>query len=432
MRPPISRSVDPAPRDDSIDVVGPKSSDGVVKYSPNSESSGEDTFSSSLLDVFVGEASNALVKELKGRVQALQAANESTESGMKLLVQQYMNLQRELAHWKSVVEWQDNLVASLKSGNQENAVRVQQILKALRSQPTEPVGSQSQSHIAADAASGSINKNLNHATDFSPLILPTNPQPFMGTSSFSNSSPPLNLTGFTYPGIGGCDTGSSLSSMANLTGGGGDLDSLMHVLNFESLGALDFGSSGNAASNIPLIPFQLAPERAGLSGRTMNTASVTSLFQQLKNEQLRQVTSGTVFEPINPPNPRYRALLIEDDLPYQKVFCLHLQKLNIAFDILRTRDQVEQALLPTNAAVLHSYQVVFMDLQMEGIDGPCVARTIRQRGGRQCFIVMSGTQLSPVEFDMYRAAGSSGCLMKPFSPQGLRAALTAAGFVLDA
>ncbi|MGF3024318.1 ATP-binding protein [Methylobacterium aquaticum] len=115
-----------------------------------------------------------------------------------------------------------------------------------------------------------------------------------------------------------------------------------------------------------------------------------------------------------------RILLVEDIEVNRELACLMLRKAGHAVDVVTDGFQA------VRAAEAGSYDLVLMDVQMPGLDGPMATRLIRclpGAAGRVPVIAMTANVL-PDQVQSFRDAGMDDHLGKPFAPAELTALLT--------
>lgn len=183
-------------------------------------------------------------------------------------------------------------------------------------------------------------------------------------------------------------------------------------------------------------------------GDQMGDRSELTLAKPIRQEALRSLISGTVTptaapstgtstsgkppaadrKPIASPLPDVptRVLLVEDNLVNQKVGKRMLQKLGCHVDVAGSG---EEALVALDE---FAYPVLFMDLQMPGIDGLEATRRIRNGvcGDHQPWIIALTANATTEDRKQCLEAGMDDYASKPVHPSVLRSLLERAGITL--
>ncbi|MBS0246104.1 MAG: response regulator [Proteobacteria bacterium] len=132
-------------------------------------------------------------------------------------------------------------------------------------------------------------------------------------------------------------------------------------------------------------------------------------------------TAATVSPPVLAAPRDLRILVVEDNKTNQQVALALLARLGYTPDI--ANDGAEAL----TACSTHSYDVVFMDVMMPGMDGPSATRAIRELPAPfgSCHIIALTANASPADQISCRDAGMDGFLAKPVTRAGLAAQLDA-------
>ncbi|HWS33646.1 MAG TPA: response regulator, partial [Actinoplanes sp.] len=117
------------------------------------------------------------------------------------------------------------------------------------------------------------------------------------------------------------------------------------------------------------------------------------------------------------PLPPGRVLLAEDDEVNRTVLKRMINILGVDCDVVRDGAAAVAALLGTDP-----YDLVLMDMQMPGVDGPEAARRARAAGYRNPILALTATTL-PEDREACLAAGMNGYVGKPITLPELRRAL---------
>ena len=119
------------------------------------------------------------------------------------------------------------------------------------------------------------------------------------------------------------------------------------------------------------------------------------------------------------PRHRRRVLLAEDNPVNQKLACILLGKLGCDVDVASNGNEALRLF------ARRSYDAIFMDCQMPGLDGYETTVRIRASGGRGRAIPIIATTASSMVGDREKclAAGMTGYVSKPLSLRDLRRAL---------
>jgi CheY-like chemotaxis protein len=117
--------------------------------------------------------------------------------------------------------------------------------------------------------------------------------------------------------------------------------------------------------------------------------------------------------------PRWLALVVDDDAGVRELVALHLRRLGC--DVLEAGDGEEAVRM----AVQHQPDLIVVDIRMPGISGYDVTREVRRLlPGRVPVLLMSGSILSAAMFEGFEA-GADAYLKKPFTTEDLVQQVTA-------
>lgn len=125
----------------------------------------------------------------------------------------------------------------------------------------------------------------------------------------------------------------------------------------------------------------------------------------------------TTFDPTMGDRIPARILVAEDNPINQRVAVTVLQKLGYSPDVASDGKQVLESL------ERRQYDVLFMDLQMPGVDGLEAARQIRVRHGDRPWIIALTASVNSAQREDVREAGMNDFVGKPFDVRTLMASI---------
>lgn len=133
-------------------------------------------------------------------------------------------------------------------------------------------------------------------------------------------------------------------------------------------------------------------------------------------EPVRSTARGAFQKDDTPVPVRARVLVAEDDETNRDVIRRSLKQTRCTADIVESGQEALDCL------ARNSYDLVFMDIRMPGMDGLETTRLIRQQSGERSKIPIIAVTASvmPTETKRYIEAGMNGVLEKPFSIEDLR------------
>lgn len=111
--------------------------------------------------------------------------------------------------------------------------------------------------------------------------------------------------------------------------------------------------------------------------------------------------------------PKIKVLLVEDSLITQVAQKLSLEKEGCIVDVAATGEEAIQL------SIDNYYDIIFMDIGLEGINGFIVAKEIRDKSNNNKTIpIIALTACSPEEYEIHAIESSmNGFLTKPLTPE---------------
>ena len=111
-------------------------------------------------------------------------------------------------------------------------------------------------------------------------------------------------------------------------------------------------------------------------------------------------------------NANLKALVVEDDPVNQMLLQEILKSLNVTATI------AENGTIAAEKAAANSYDVIFMDIEMPGLNGIEATEKIRSLGNQTTIIACTASQLDEDQRN-YLDAGMNHCITKPISKKAI-------------
>ncbi|KAJ3028646.1 UNVERIFIED_CONTAM: kinase-regulated stress-responsive transcription factor skn7 [Siphonaria sp. JEL0065] len=350
--------------------------------------------------------SNAVIANLEAKVNDLTSIQQQAQKQLSKVNEDYYVLQNEMKHLKTIVSWQDQMMqefTKLEVGGFAHQQKLQ-MLQMFRANP--PPGMQQLQHSmnsmnSMQASSrGLYRKSLSTHSNTSPMLQPANPQITnltVNNMHAASMSPQLPLP--MIPQYGTPNGGSSSSE------GGNSPFSNIEELNTDVNLILNYLASGT----------EYLPQSRN---------SPTLLHHQQQTIQQSMVVPA--YKQKHLPNPKYLALVIEEQSIYRQIIGTHFTMFNISCDFISSWQEFNE-LYGDPQTALKNYHVVLVDVHMQQLNGLQTVAQLRSKIAGVRVIALSGVPMVGLEMQQYYQAGIAQILLKPFSPKGLKDILKIVG-----
>ncbi len=206
-------------------------------------------------------------------------------------------------------------------------------------------------------------------------------------------------------------------ALAAVTEAAEPVDLLLDAYSNSDVLELTRALASQATRVVVLVPVT-AEASLGQATQGLDVAVVRQPFRAASlREALAETTKPAAPARIARPRSAARVLLAEDNLVNQKVAVRLLDRLGVDPDVVANGAEAVEA------AGRQRYDVVFMDIQMPGMDGLEATRAIRAAGGHQPWIAALTANAMDGDRQACLDAGADAYLTKPVTLDALREAL---------
>lgn len=181
------------------------------------------------------------------------------------------------------------------------------------------------------------------------------------------------------------------------------------------------------AKPLPSVETPVTPVISIPTEAVLTEAVPTAVLEQPSLSVQEQVAIPSAEPPLEPSREyHHRALVVDDSAAIRKQLELELRQAGIASDFAETGEEALQKVAS------HSYDLVFLDIIMPGIDGYETCRQMRiRREMKKTPIIMLSAKTSPLDEVQGVIAGASTYLTKPVKSDQLQKTLKRVSMWLD-
>ncbi|KAJ3073075.1 kinase-regulated stress-responsive transcription factor skn7 [Podochytrium sp. JEL0797] len=412
----ITRKKVPVKRTDTNETdITPKLEDSVATGSSNSSNS----TNTATLEAYNRRA-DAMIAQLQAKVQDLTLMHQDSHHQFTKVNDAYFKLHKEMTHLKSIVIWQDQMMAEFSKAD-SSAFAPQhkiQMLHMIRNPPSSGMP------MIAPAAHPMQHFGDHNATPSMHAAHPNAMPLQVNTSSNMSDSPPLPGN-FATPAMGFPSSASPNGESSPFS----KHETLSGDMILDFLGAPSSSTPQGLVSPADLgivSPHFMRPHsRSQVCQPSYAAPGPNNVATPAMQFPTAEAPGGR--KPLA--NPSYRALVIEEQAVYRQILGTHFHQSNIECDYIASRGEFIRAYDDVEVPE-KKYDIVFVDVYMLHLDGLRACAQVRNRDANARIVVLSAMPLSNLDMEAYQRVGVSQVLLKPFSPGGLKDVLARVGVVV--